>query len=59
MYRDAEGRVRWLPTAWTSLGLADPYVVLSQGRSLFCPEDLKELARRVRWLLEARGTGHV
>ena len=43
VYEDPEGRVRSLPTAWTSLAPADPFVRASAGRSFFRPQDLVAL----------------
>jgi hypothetical protein len=37
-------RVRSLPATWTDVGEADPFVVLSAGRSHFRPQDLVQLA---------------
>ena len=36
-----------LPTAWTSLGCADPFLRMAAGRSLFRVEDLVRLAELV------------
>ncbi|MCL7960531.1 MAG: Y4bD/Y4pK family protein [marine benthic group bacterium] len=43
VYEDPQGRVRSLPTAWTSLAGADPFVRASAGRSYFRTEDLVAL----------------
>jgi hypothetical protein len=48
VYEDAAGRVRSLPTAWTSLAAADPFVRLSAGRSFFRTEDLVALVSLIR-----------
>jgi len=48
VYEDPAGRVRSLPTAWTSLAAADPFVRLSAGRSFFRTEDLVALVLRIR-----------
>lgn len=50
IYEDGKGRTCSIPTAWTSLAAADPFVVLSAGRSLFRIEDLLTLASLVRKL---------
>lgn len=50
MFEDPEGRVRSLPTAWTSLSAVDPYVRVSAGRSLFRTEDLVALVSLIRQL---------
>ena len=44
LFEDGEGCVRSLPTAWTTVAGADPFVVLSAGRSFFRVEDLRSLA---------------
>lgn len=54
MYRDEEGRVRSLPASWTTAGAADPYVVLSAGRSLLHLQGLLVLVETVRALLSVR-----
>ena len=38
-----DGSVVTFPRAWTSLAEADPFVVLSEGKACFRPEDLVEL----------------
>lgn len=43
-FYDDEGRLRSLPSSWTSLGQVDPFVVLSGGRALFRPADLLKLS---------------
>jgi hypothetical protein len=40
LFEDGEGRVRSLPTAWTTIAAPDPFVALSAGRSFFRIEDL-------------------
>ena len=47
LFEDGEGRVRSLPTAWTSVAVPDPFVILSAGRSLFRIEDLLALVTLV------------
>ncbi|MEE8378820.1 MAG: DUF5372 family protein, partial [Gammaproteobacteria bacterium] len=39
---------------WTSLGSPNPYVVISDGRSLFCPKDLLELVQLTRDIKSVR-----
>jgi len=39
-----------IPVRWTSLKPQNPYVVISNGRSLFCPKDLLDLAQLVKYL---------
>lgn len=55
LFEDDEGRVRSLPTGWTSLGEVDPYVTISAGRSLFRVDDLIALAALVKGLSPPRG----
>ena len=43
LFRDRKGRARSLPTAWTSVAPADPFVVLAAGRSFFRVADLLTL----------------
>jgi hypothetical protein len=49
-YDDGQ-QLQSLPTAWTSLAPADPFVLVSAGRAAFRLQDLLELARLVRRLL--------
>ena len=44
-YHDDAGKLRSLPSAWTSVSAVDPFVVLSAGRSPFRVSDLLELSR--------------
>jgi hypothetical protein len=43
-FRNEEGEVVALPTAWTDAAGEDPFVVLAAGRSPFRVEDLLALA---------------
>jgi len=43
LFEDEAGGLRSLPTAWTSVASADPFVALSAGRSFFRIQDLLEL----------------
>jgi hypothetical protein len=47
-YRDAEGRMRYLPARWTSLAVPDPFVIAAAGRAYFRLEDLIRLAEQMR-----------
>jgi hypothetical protein len=47
-YYDEQERLRSLAVAWTSVGPADPYVVIGAGRSYFHIADLLELSRELR-----------
>jgi hypothetical protein len=46
-YLDLGGRVRMIPASWTSLVAADPFEVISAGRSWFRVEDLLTLSRLI------------
>jgi Family of unknown function (DUF5372) len=43
-YREESGRLRSLPTAWTSVVPEDPFVTLAAGRCPFRLQDLRALA---------------
>lgn len=43
-YRTADGSVRTVPRAWTSLASLDPFEMISSGRACFRPDDLIRLA---------------
>jgi hypothetical protein len=43
-YRPADGGVRTVPRAWTSLAALDPFEVTSADRACFRPDDLIRLA---------------
>jgi len=43
-FRDEHSEVRSLPTAWTDVAEADPFVVMAAGRCPFRIADLLELA---------------
>jgi len=42
-----------IPVRWTSLKPPNPYVAISDGRSLFCPKDLLELVQLAREIKSA------
>ncbi len=48
LFEDGDGSVRSLPTAWTTIAGADPFVILSAGRSFFRIEDLLSLVTLVK-----------
>ena len=52
-FHDDDGRLTSVPTSWTSLCAADPFVVVSAGRSPFRAQDLRELVE----LIEAMAGG--
>lgn len=43
-YQTADGTVRTVPRAWTSLATLDPFDVISAGRACFRAADLLRLA---------------
>ncbi|MGH7879568.1 MAG: DUF5372 family protein [Candidatus Binataceae bacterium] len=43
VYFDAKGRLRSMPTSWTSVGQQDAFMQASVGRSWFRPDDLLRL----------------
>ena len=47
-FRSAEGQLRSMPQAWTTVATPDPFVVVAAGRALFRLEDLVALAALVR-----------
>jgi hypothetical protein len=54
-FRDEEGQLRSMPTAWTSVAAPDPFVVVAAGRCLCRYEDLVALGALVRDLKQAAG----
>jgi hypothetical protein len=50
LFEDEGGRVRSLPTAWTSIASPDPFVTVSAGRSLFRIPDLLAVVELIRRL---------
>lgn len=50
-FAHSRGNQVWIPIGFTDLGPADPFVTVSNGRSLFRTDDLLQLARLVRELL--------
>ena len=53
-YQAADGTVRTVPRAWTSLATRDPFEVIAAGRACFRPDDL---LRRAALLNEVRHRG--
>ena len=51
-YHDEAGALRRLPAAWTSMVVANPFEVVSAGRSHFRIEDLLQLAALISRQLE-------
>jgi hypothetical protein len=56
-FRGAEGHLRSMPRAWTSLAMRDPFVVVAAGRALFRMEDLLALTALLRDLGGGGGRG--
>jgi hypothetical protein len=54
VFQGAEGRNNSISARWTSLKPPNPYIAISNGRSLFCPKDLLELVRLVKDLKTAK-----
>ena len=48
LFEDGECCARSVPTAWTTVAGADPFVILSAGRSFFRIEDLLSLVTLVK-----------
>ncbi len=46
-FHDDDGRLTSVPSAWTSICAADPFVVVSAGRSSFRAQDLLEVAELI------------
>ena len=46
-FRDEDGRVRRVPTNWTSADPGDPFMAIAAGRCHFRTEDLLRLAELV------------
>jgi len=49
-YRDADGRMRYLPRRWTSLAAPDPFVIAAAGTAHFRLEDLVRLSELIKKL---------
>ena len=47
-FQNKQNRDNRIPAYWTSLNPANPYVVISGGRSLFCPKNLLELVQLIK-----------
>jgi len=53
-FHDDDERLTSVPSAWTSMSAADPFVVVSAGRSPFRAQDLLELAELIEAMTEGR-----
>ena len=49
-YSGPDGRMRYLPARWTSLGAPDPFVIAAAGKTYFRLEDLVRLAELIKEL---------
>jgi len=47
-FSDAQGQLKSLPAAWTSVSAADPFVSIAAGRSYFHTASLSALSRLIR-----------
>ena len=56
-FHDDDGRLASVPIDWTSLSSPDPFLVLSNGRARFRPDDLVRLADLIEGLWQ--GVSHV
>ncbi|WP_213182477.1 DUF5372 family protein [Desulfosarcina cetonica] len=52
-FYNTKGRRSSVPLQWTDIGLKDPFVVVSAGRSLFRVEDLLGLVRLIEEIYSA------
>ena len=50
-FHDDDERLTSVPTAWTSISAADPFVAVSVGRSPFAAQDLLEVAELIKALV--------
>jgi hypothetical protein len=55
-FHDETGRLRRIPTAWTSAAAPDTFVVISAGRAHFRTSDLLQLATLIAQLMQERST---
>jgi len=46
-YYTEDGQVAYFPSAWTDVGQADPFVILSGGRAVSRFEDLLRLVKLI------------
>ena len=58
-FQGAENRNNSISERWTNLKPPNPYIAISDGRSLFCPKDLLELVRLVKDLRTANKRNRV
>jgi hypothetical protein len=47
-FHDSNGRSQLVPVDWTDIVPEDPYLIISEGRSLFRYEDLVSLAKLIK-----------
>ena len=53
LYVDESAEMRLIPTSWTDVLEEDPFTIVSNGRSAFRFDDLKELSRLMKSIKEA------
>ena len=53
-FHDCEGKLISVDASWTDLGVEDPFVAISAGRSLFRVEDLLALSSAVERVWDER-----
>ena len=53
-FHDRSGKLISVPTSWTNLGSEDPFVTISDGRSLFRAEDLLTLSTVIEEVKERK-----
>jgi len=53
-FQDEQGHLASFPAEWTNIAPADPFVLISAGRSVFRFQDLLELAHLVQGLRKGR-----
>lgn len=53
-YLNDAGAVKFIQSSWTDIGMPDPYVIVSQGRSVFRTSDLLSLVLLVNELNAVR-----
>ena len=50
-FHDDDERLTSVPTVWTSISTADPFVAVSAGRSPFKAQDLLEVAELIEAMM--------
>ena len=57
MFFDVHGRLRSMPTSWTSLAAQDVFTQTAEGRSWFRVDDLQKLSALLEQLQKSRRKG--